>query len=175
MKTKKRNYFLRRKNVLRVKSAFFKKKRSNKALSTSKSDYNWKQEKVIRDYLEGKTEGAFYVPYDGYYYYEKSPSRLFYRLVPVLHKYPFALAWLNSCDELNKKHQKAYVCELCRRGVTLEIEMALIEHNMYGCSGCENLLIELHKHGHKFYPAALQRMKWRCPWVYQQIYPEEKK
>lgn len=178
MKKKKRNSFLRRKKTLKaavaVELALAKQRKERLVGPNSKAACNWRQKKLIMDYLEHKTEGAYYVPYDGYYYYEKAPSRLFYRLVPFMHKYPEALAWLNSYNELNRKHQKAYVCELYRRGVTIEVEMALIEHYLYGCTGCENLLIALHKQGHNFSLGARRRMKWRCPYAYQQIYPEDK-
>ena len=170
MKKRERNSFRRRKKILKAKDAFrlalIRQRRIDFAGLRDKSRYNWKQKQLIMDYLENKTQGSFCVPYDGYYYYEKPPTRLFYRLVPFMHKYPEALAWFNSCNDFNKKHQKAYVCELCRRGVNIEVETALIEYYLYGCIGCENLLVALHKHGHKFSPGALRRMKWRCPHAY---------
>ena len=188
MKKEKRNSFRKRKNALKAHVVLKEARREQKKIerqgvarkSIYPEGYSRKLEKIINHYLRCETERSFYVPYDGDYYYERNPSRLFHRLIPVLHKYHVAREWLNDYDELHKKHQEAYVCEICRRGVTQEIEMALIHSkyfNEYGGpweESCENLLIALHKHGHKFSPMARRMMKWRCSYAYSQIYPDDK-
>ena len=130
-----------------------------------------KEEAEIMAYLEHKTETSIYVEYDGYYRTEANPGKRFYSFVPVMHKYDKVRRWLNSYDEMHAKHQEAYAKEICRRGVTKEIEMAYICNfgGYYWETGCENVLMSLHRHGHKFSAEARELMKLRCPRTYERI------
>ena len=143
-----------------------------------RESYNQKEKDVIMNCLFC-TEGSFDVPYDGYYYYELKPNTRFYKLVPRMHKYHEAREWLNDCDELHKKHQEAYAREICKRGVTREIEAAFIWDEYFDSRGgpwhrsYENVLRRLHKYGHKFSPEARNQMRWHCWDLYMELYPEE--
>lgn len=140
--------------------------------------YNQKEKEVIMNCLRFETEGSWDEPWDGTYYYERKPGAKFRKLVPRMHKYHEAREWLNDYDELHKKHQEAYVREICKHGVTEEIEMAFIwceYYNEYGGPWHEcylNVLRRLRQNGHKFSPRAREAMRLHWYDFYKELYPE---
>lgn len=188
MKKGKRNSFRKRKNALNACAVLKTVLRRQRRQRLSDDDYvlrhnygesyNQKEKEVIMNCLRFETEGCWDEPWDGTYYYELKPGAKFRKLIPRMHKYHEAREWLNDYDELHKKHQEAYVREICKHGVTEEVEMAFIWCKYYNeCGGpwyecCTNVLRRLHQNGHKFSLRAREAMRQHCYDFYQELYPE---
>ena len=140
--------------------------------------YNQKEKEVIMNCLRFETEGSWDEPWDGYYYYELKPGAKFRKLIPRMHKYHEAREWLSDYEPLHEKHQEAYAREICKHGVTKEIEMAFIWGKYYYCGGpwykmYGNVLVRLKQNGHKFSEEARQAIKKHDYFVYRMLFPED--
>lgn len=85
----------------------------------------------------------------------------FLHYVPMMHKYFRNRQFLNSHDNVCD-----YYCEdVLKNGISEDAEMTFV----YDGSLSKNVLLSLHKHGHKFSLKAQEEIKKRCPDIYESL------